>query len=109
MVIPLEAGRAWKIYKEIVRERVTRSGRREEEVVDEIPYVLSNRFIVKCHRERSGFACVLCFRYRDRDTLCETMEALANHVCKKHDIREFEDDSDIQEVAFGHPRRLGTV
>lgn len=110
-VIPLEPGRAWKIYKEIARAPRRGGPRGEEEsvVLDEIPYVLTNRFVVKCHREGVGFSCVLCFRYRDRDTLCETMEDLANHVCRKHDIREYESDPDIKDAGFEQPRRMGTA
>ncbi|KAH8887128.1 hypothetical protein GQ53DRAFT_693458 [Thozetella sp. PMI_491] len=109
-VIPLQPGRAWKIYKEIAQDRVTRDGVRMREVVDEVPFVLTNRFIIKCHREAAGFACVLCYRHRDKDTLCETMEDLANHVLKKHDIREYDPDPDIKEVdrPFGPPARIVT-
>ena len=96
MVIPVEEGHSWKIDKELVRERMSRHDAGEVvEIVEERTFLLSNRFLVKCHRDGSGFACYLCYRNRDSDTLCRGMESLVNHVLDKHEIREYEEDPDI--------------
>jgi len=95
--IPVEAGRAWRVEKEIVHERIN-TPTYEDEVIEERTYLLGNRFIVKCHREKAGFACVLCYRYRDRDTICESIGGLVKHVWAKHDVAEYESDPDIKEV-----------
>jgi hypothetical protein len=62
-------------------------------------YNPTSRFIVKCHRPDGTYACHLCYRYRERDTICESQEGLVNHVANKHDVREYEGDPDIREVS----------
>lgn len=52
---------------------------------------------MKCHREGGGFACVLCSRWREADTVCEGVEALVEHVWRDHGGREIEGDGDIGE------------
>jgi len=80
--ISIQPGRAWRIDKELVHEQSS-SGKYREQRIEERTYYINNRFIVKCHREKAGFACLLCFRYRDSDTLCETIQRFVNHVWKK--------------------------
>jgi predicted metalloprotease len=103
VVIDIEAGGSWRINKEVVRERILKRNRyNEEELVETVEgrgYLVNNRFIVKCHREGGGYACYLCFRNRETDTMCETMEMLINHVCKKHDITEYDCELDIKALA----------
>ena len=67
----------------------------EEERIEERTYLLSNRFVVKCHRERVGFACVLCARYRERDTIVGSVQGLVRHVWQKHNVEEYEMEPDI--------------
>jgi hypothetical protein len=93
----VERGRAWKIVKEIVRE-VTSTPEYDEEQVEERTFLLSNRFVIKCHRERVGFACVLCARFRDRDTIVASTQGLVRHVWRKHDVDEYEAEPDIREI-----------
>lgn len=86
----VEQGQAWKIVKEeIVHEQI-----------EQRTYLLSNRFVVKCHRERVGFACLLCARFRDRDTILESAQGLVRHVWRRHDVNEYEVEPDIWEVEY---------
>jgi len=101
--VPVEAGRAWKIEKEIVRERVS-TPKYHDEVVEERTFLLGNRFIIKSHREKAGYGCVLCYRYRDRDTICESIAGLVKHVWQKHDVAEYESDDGIREISMKEER-----
>jgi hypothetical protein len=97
--IPVEQGRSWKVDKQVTRESSSRGkhGNNEVfEVSEDRTYRLTNRFIVKCHREGGGFACFLCYEFRDTDTLCRTIEGLVGHVSKRHNVREYEDEIDIR-------------
>ncbi|KAK3325115.1 hypothetical protein B0H66DRAFT_547409 [Apodospora peruviana] len=102
VAIDLSPAGGYKIDKEVViTERIIRPGSGATELVkrfEDRTYLLTSRFLVKCHRERVGFACYLCFRHRDKDTLCKTMQGLVGHVADKHDIREYETDPDIRDV-----------
>ena len=51
--------------------------------------------MVKCHRERVGFACVLCARYHERDTIVGSVQGLVRHVWQKHNVDEYEMELDI--------------
>ncbi|KAF2673154.1 hypothetical protein BT63DRAFT_147783 [Microthyrium microscopicum] len=97
--IGTEAGRAWKIDKEVVHERV-RTKDYDDEVVEERTFLINNRFVVKSHREKAGFACVLCYNHRERDTICESVAGLVRHVWQRHDVSEFEAEPDIREVSM---------
>lgn len=97
----------WRIEKEVaVRGLSARQDRRPSrggsddgsETIVVRSYVLTARFIFKCHREGSGYACYLCFCQRDRDTLCRSEEGLVNHITSKHSSIEYEGDSDIKEL-----------
>jgi len=101
--IGIQPGRAWRIDKELLHERVS-TDRVDKEQIEERTYFINNRFIVKCHREGAGFACILCFRYREADTLCETAQRFVNHVWKKHSVAEYEMDPDIEEKALFESR-----
>lgn len=67
-------------------------------------YLLTPKFIAKCHRvgaERpggKGYACYLCFRNREKDTLLKTVRGLVGHVTDKHEIVEYEREEDIRRV-----------
>lgn len=95
--ITVEQGRSWKVVKEVVHEVVS-TPKYDEEQVEERTYLLSNRFVVKCHREWVGFACVLCAQFRDRDTIMESARGLVRHVWQKHDVDEYGAEPDIREV-----------
>ncbi|KAK0668024.1 hypothetical protein QBC41DRAFT_128342 [Cercophora samala] len=111
---------SWRIEKEVVvrdrdRERVwehrgrsssrgSRYGDRDEKG-DTRSFILTPRFVAKCHRPDSGYACYLCFCHRDRDTLCRTEEALVSHVASKHSIAEYKQDCDMKETARTLPYR----
>jgi hypothetical protein len=100
-----EGCRSWNIVKEVVRERRSRGpseGAEVVEIVQDRTYVLTDRFIVKCHREEVGFACYLCFQHRDRDALCKGVQSLVTHILEKHDISEYETDPDIRDVTSAY-------
>lgn len=94
--LDVEAGRAWKITKDVVHHRIE-TKEYDEEVIEEKTFLIGNRFIVKSHREGGGFACPLCARGRDKDTLLESPQGLVRHVWQKHDVQEY-NDGDIKEV-----------
>ncbi|CAK7204604.1 hypothetical protein SEUCBS139899_007362 [Sporothrix eucalyptigena] len=97
---------------------VTARRRNVIELVQDRQFVLSNRFIVKCHRPaiydihpRGGgggfllpptYACCLCDRFdsvgNGKVTVCGTMTRLVNHVCEKHTVGELLSDPDIREI-----------
>ncbi|KAF2421040.1 hypothetical protein EJ08DRAFT_597888 [Tothia fuscella] len=91
-----QQGRAWKIVKEIVHERIS-TPEYDDEVIEERTFLIGNRFVVKCHREKEGFACLLCFKHREKDTLLDSAQGLVRHVWMKHDVEEYK-DVDIKEV-----------
>jgi hypothetical protein len=90
--------REWNIVKEVVRERVARGPEEVVEIVQDRTYLVTDRFLVKCHRPGAGYACCLCFRHRDRETLCKRLESLVTHVLEEHDVGEYEMDPDIRDV-----------
>jgi len=97
--VVVERGRAWKIVKEIMHE-VLSTPKYDEEQIEERTYLLSNRFVIKCHRERAGFACILCARFRDCDTIVASAQGLVRHVWRKHDVSEYEAEPDITEIEY---------
>jgi hypothetical protein len=94
--LAIEQGRAWRIVKEILHERIS-TPEYDDEIVEERTYLIGNRFVIKSHRENGGYACLLCFRNRDKDTLLESPQGLVRHVWQKHSVEEY-NDSDIKEV-----------
>jgi hypothetical protein len=101
--VEVQPGRAWRITRDVLSERAL-GQRFEAEAVEERTYLLGNRFVVKCHREGAGFACVLCSAYRHRDTVCATAEGLVRHVWREHQVGEYEGDVDIREVCVARER-----
>ena len=104
--VAVEQGRAWKIGKEIMHERVSKEGY-EDEVIEDRLFLLGNRFVVKCHRAGRGFSCILCANLRDRDTICESAEGLVRHVWQKHSAEEYASDVDIIDVGSGYTETKG--
>ncbi|RYP65472.1 hypothetical protein DL771_008299 [Monosporascus sp. 5C6A] len=72
--------------------------RRQELVEEEREFHLGQRFVVKCHTPDGEFACLLCNRHRDADALCRSVEALVNHVGRRHDVSELEREADLLEI-----------
>ena len=95
-IFDIESGRAWRITREVCKERISTADY-DEEVVEDRTYLVSNRFIIKCHRPSGGYACVLCAKYREKDTLCESTRGLIRHIQIKHTADEYA-DADIKEV-----------
>jgi hypothetical protein len=60
-------------------------------------FLVKNRFVIKCHRESGGLACVLCARFKESDTVCREIDALVDHLWKEHTSDELERDDDIVE------------
>jgi hypothetical protein len=94
--LDVEQGRAWKITKEILHERIS-TPEYDDEIVEERTFLVGNRFVIKSHRENGGFACILCYRNRDRDTILESAPGLVKHLWQKHEVEEY-NDADIKEV-----------
>lgn len=104
---------------------VTTRRRNVIELVQDRRFVVSNRFIIKCHRpaiydigpgdggsERGyllppTYACCLCDRFESigsgKVTLCGSMTRLVSHLCEKHTVAELLSDPDISETR--PPRR----
>lgn len=61
-------------------------------------FLVKNRFVIKCHREGTGFACVLCARFKESDTVCRDVGLLMDHMWKEHSGEELEKDDDIFEI-----------
>ena len=99
----IEPGRVWKIEKEFVKDKIVTPDF-DEEVIEQRTFLLGNRFIVKCHREKAGFSCVLCYKHRDRDTICESVSGLIKHIWQKHEPEEYESDRDIREASMKEER-----
>jgi hypothetical protein len=59
-------------------------------------FLLGDRFLVKCHREGGGFACVLCSKFKDYDTVMVQVGDLVHHIWKEHEAEEVEDDEDVR-------------
>ncbi|KAK4243541.1 hypothetical protein C7999DRAFT_44669 [Corynascus novoguineensis] len=99
--------RSWRIEKEVAVRRLNSarndrrhslSGGSESDNIMLRTFLLTQRFIFKCHREKSGYACYLCFLHRDGDTLSTSEEGLVSHITSKHGITEYESDPDIKEL-----------
>jgi hypothetical protein len=110
-----DGSRAWRIEKELAirggsstshNRRYSRGPDDGSETIVVRRYLLTKRFVFKCHREDAGYTCYLCFRHRDRDTLCRSEEGLVSHVTSNHGIAEYEDDRDIEEMDRTLPYRL---
>lgn len=82
-------GKAWEIIT---------NGCNEDDRYKRRIFLVKNRFVIKCHREGGGFACVLCARFKDSDTTCREIGALMEHMWKDHTSEELEKDEDIFEV-----------
>jgi hypothetical protein len=78
-------GKAW----EVVLDDDSRGKRRRA-------FLIGNRFVVKCHREGGGLACVLCRRFKEHDTVCKEIEELMDHIWREHAVEEVEGDEDIR-------------
>lgn len=86
---PMRPGKAW----EIITNNCDREGRPERRV-----FLVKNRFVIKCHREGQGFACVLCARFKESDTVCRELGALMDHLWREHTSQELEKDDDVFEI-----------
>lgn len=60
-------------------------------------FLVGTRFLVKCHRRGGGFACVLCSKWKQSDTVCGEARALVEHLWKEHTCEELEGDDNIGE------------
>jgi hypothetical protein len=82
----LSPGKAWEVCKnEDGYERV---------------FQVSNRFVVKCHRDGADgqYACVLCSRHAQVNTVCGDVKALIKHIWEDHGIAQLKHEEDITEV-----------
>jgi coenzyme F420-reducing hydrogenase delta subunit len=63
-------------------------------------FKVSNRFVVKCHRDGADgqYTCVLCTRHASCHTICGDVKALIKHIWAEHSIAELKNEEDITEV-----------
>lgn len=82
----LSPGKAWEV--------------RKDDAGYERCFQVSNRFVVKCHRNNADgqYTCVLCSQHTDVDTVCGDVKALIKHVWEDHSIGELKHEEDITEV-----------
>jgi hypothetical protein len=82
----LSPGKAWEVIK--------------RDDGDERVFQVSNRFVVKCHRDNADgqYSCVLCSRHTDVDTVCGDVKALIKHIWEDHSIAELKHEEDVTEV-----------
>ncbi|KAF2738368.1 hypothetical protein EJ04DRAFT_520335 [Polyplosphaeria fusca] len=87
--IATSAGRSWEFSKIDGQDRKRGRGRQ---------FMMSNRFVIKSHRDGGGYACLLCSKHRKADTGCKDVNALVEHIRREHSIGEIVDEVDIEEV-----------
>ena len=83
----------WAIGKRT--SRWVPDGRYEREVVEELEYLVSQRFVVKSHTPEGEFACLFGTKHRDGDIVCPTIDILIKHIGKAHDIAELDKEPDF--------------
>jgi hypothetical protein len=87
--ISTRPGKAWEIITD---------GRKGGDGYKRRIFLVKNRFVIKCHREGTGFACILCARFKESDTVCREIGALMDHLWREHTSEELEKDDDILEI-----------
>jgi hypothetical protein len=82
----LSPGKAWEV--------------RKDDDGDERCFQISNRFVVKCHRNGADgqYTCVLCSRHTDTVSICGDVKTLVKHIWEDHSIAELKHEEDITEV-----------
>ncbi|KAK0716247.1 hypothetical protein B0H67DRAFT_610807 [Lasiosphaeris hirsuta] len=88
----------------VVQREYDRGAGEVVEIVEMCTFLVTARFIAKCHREGRGFACWLCWRGRESDTLSHGVSGLVGHVGGKHRVEEWEGEGDIRETYY--PRSI---
>ncbi|PVI01747.1 hypothetical protein DM02DRAFT_590687 [Periconia macrospinosa] len=97
-LLPISADDIWTIGKKAALASSTSpSSSSSEKIVETRAFRLGPRFVVKCHTRQGEFACALCARFRERDVVCRTVDALVNHVGRFHRVWELEQDVDLRE------------
>jgi hypothetical protein len=89
--IAIRPGKAWEIDTDSCEGKDARGEPLSR------TFLVKKRFLVKCHREHGGFACLVCARFKDSDTVCWEIAALMEHLAKEHTSEELEKDADIVE------------
>ncbi|KAF1833828.1 hypothetical protein BDW02DRAFT_361449 [Decorospora gaudefroyi] len=89
--IATQPGKAWEIITDDCKNEDGHQKRKSR------TFLVKNRFVVKCHREHGGFACVLCARFKASDTVCREIGALMDHLWREHTGDELGKDDDIVE------------
>lgn len=82
----LSPGKAWEI-------------RKNEDGSDRI-FQVSNRFVVKCHRDNNDgqYSCILCSDHTDSVSICGDVKTLIKHIWDEHSIGDLKHEEDITEV-----------
>ncbi|KAF4468405.1 hypothetical protein FALBO_4710 [Fusarium albosuccineum] len=92
--LDVEADDCWAIGKRVARF-IPVDGY-EREIEEEVEYIVTPRFVVKCHTPEGDYACLLCSRYRDGDVICETPDVLVGHIGRAHDVSELDREPDFR-------------
>jgi hypothetical protein len=82
--VPVRPNKAWEVVM-ISRGRHPRR----------MKFLVRNEFVVKCHRVGGGFACVLCAKHGEADTVCRDVGGLMEHLWREHTCGDLEKDEDI--------------
>lgn len=82
--IPVRPNKAWEVVM------ISRGWRPRR-----VKFLVRNEFVVKCHRIGGGFACALCARWGDADTICRDVGDLMEHLWREHEVGDLERDEDI--------------
>lgn len=84
--LQLSPGKAWEI-------------RKNEDGSDRI-FQVSNRFVVKCHRDNNDgqYSCILCSDHTDSVSICGDVKTLIKHIWEEHSIGDLKHEEDITEV-----------
>ena len=67
----------------------------EDNLVELRSFSTDARLVVKSHTSAGEFLCVLCYRNRDADCLCGSVDALISHLGRVHTSDEFEREEDM--------------
>ena len=90
--IPVSTNDVW-----VFERRIPIRAQGEDDLVEVRSFNMDPRLVVKSHTPSGDFACVLCYRDRERDAdcVCSSVEALVRHLGRVHTSEEFESEEDM--------------
>ena len=88
--IPVSSSQVW-----VFETRTPVRSQHEDNLVELRSFSTDARLLVKSHTPSGEFLCVLCYRNRDADCLCGSIETLIKHVGRVHTAEEFDREEDM--------------